>query len=352
MQLLLDPIRIGELDLPNRVFMSPLTRLRATDDHVPTPVMVEYYEQRAGAGLIISEGVPVDPMGVGYRRVPGIWNQEQVEAWKPVTKAVHDAGGRIFMQLWHVGRISHPMFLNGNLPVAPSAIKPKGYVSLVRPQVEFPTPRALTTNEVKQVVEQFRRGAMNAKTAGFDGVELHGANGYLLDQFLQDRTNHRSDEYGGPVENRARLMIECAEAAASIWGPKRVGMHLAPHSPSHDISDSDPIATFTYVFRELGKRELGFLCVRDPSGPKHLGTAVKRAFGGVVVTNEGYTQESGEQVVQANGADAVAFGKLFIANPDLPRRFAENAPLNAPLQETFYLGGTEGYVDYPPLPED
>lgn len=349
---LIDSIRIGELDLPNRVFMSPLTRLRATDNHVPTPVMLEYYAQRAGAGLIISEGVPVDPMGVGYRRVPGIWNQEQVEAWKPITKAVHEAEGHIFMQIWHVGRISHPMFLNGQLPVAPSAIKPKGYVSLVRPPIEFPTPRALTTEEVKLVVQQFRRGAENAKIAGFEGVELHGANGYLLDQFLQDGTNHRTDEYGGPVENRARLMLECVDAASSVWGPGRVGMHLAPHSPSHDISDSDPINTFTYVLRELGKRGLGFVCVRDPLGPKHLGSAVKRAFGGVVVTNEGYTRETGEQVVQGGEADAVAFGKLFIANPDLPRRFAENAPLNAPVLETFYLGGTEGYVDYPPLPED
>lgn len=236
--------------------------------------------------------------------------------------------------------------------MAPSAIKPKGYVSLVRPPIEFPTPRALTTQEVKLVVQQFRRGAENAKIAGFEGVELHGANGYLLDQFLQDGTNHRTDEYGGPVENRARLMLECVDAASSVWGPGRVGMHLAPHSPSHDISDSDPINTFTYVLRELGKRGLGFVCVRDPLGPKHLGSAVKRAFGGVVVTNEGYTRETGEQVVQGGEADAVAFGKLFIANPDLPRRFAENASLNAPVQETFYLGGTEGYVDYPPLPED
>lgn len=349
---LLDPIRVGDLDLPNRVFMSPLTRLRGTDDHVPTPVMVEYYEQRAGAGLIISEGVPVDPMGVGYRRVPGIWSREQVEAWRPIPAAVHDAGGHIFMQIWHVGRISHPMFLHGELPVAPSAIKPKGNVSMVRPPTEFVTPRALTTPEVKQVVEQFRRAAHNAQIAGFDGVELHGANGYLLDQFLQDGTNHRTDEYGGSVENRARLMLECADAAASVFGPGRVGIHLAPHSPSHDISDSDPLTTFSYVIEELGKRGLGFICVRDPLGPKHLGAALKLAFGGVVVTNEGYTRETGEQVLRDGEADAVAFGKLFIANPDLPKRFAENAPLNAPVPETFYSSGTEGYIDYPPLPED
>jgi 2,4-dienoyl-CoA reductase-like NADH-dependent reductase (Old Yellow Enzyme family) len=349
---LLDPIRVGDLDLPNRVFMSPLTRLRGTADNVPTPVMAEYYEQRAGAGLIISEGTPVDPMGVGYRHVPGIWNQEQVEAWKPIVKAVHNAGGQIFAQIWHVGRISHPLFLHGKSPVAPSAIRPNGNVSLIRPLTPFETPRALTTEEVKGVVEQFRRGAQNAQAAGFDGVELHGANGYLLDQFLQDGTNHRTDEYGGPVENRARLMLECAEAAASIFGPGRVGMHLAPHSPSHDISDSDPLNTFTYVIRELGRRKLGFICVRDPLGPKHLGRKLKDAFGGVVVTNEGYALETAEEVLERGEADAVAFGKLFIANPDLPKRFAENAALNSPTPETFYSEGETGYIDYPALPED
>lgn len=349
---LLDPIRIGRLELPNRVFMSPLTRLRGTEDNVPTPLMVEYYRQRAGAGLIVSEGVPVDPMGVGYRQVPGIWNQRQVEAWKPITTAVHNAGGHIFMQIWHVGRISHPMFLHGQLPVAPSAIRPKGNVSLVRPVTEYETPRALRTEEVRAVVEQFRRGAQNAQAAGFDGVELHGANGYLLDQFLQDGTNQRTDEYGGPIENRARLMLECADAAASVFGAERVGMHLAPHSPAFDISDSSPLETFIYVMRELGRRGLGFISVRDPLGPGHLGPAIKKAFGGVVVLNEGYTRETAEEVVERGEADAVAFGKLFIANPDLPRRFAENSPLNAPVPQTFYAAGAEGYVDYPALPEN
>jgi 2,4-dienoyl-CoA reductase-like NADH-dependent reductase (Old Yellow Enzyme family) len=349
---LLDPIRVGDIELPNRVIMSPLTRLRGTPQHIPTPVMVEYYEQRAGAGLIISEGTPVDPLGVGYPNVPGIWSREQVEAWKPVTAAMHNAGGRIFMQIWHVGRISHPSYLNGELPVAPSAIRPKGNVSRIRPLTEFETPRALTTEEVRGVVEQFRRGAQNAQAAGFDGVELHGANGYLLDQFLQDGTNHRTDEYGGPIENRARLMLECADAAASVFGPGRVGMHLAPHSPSHDISDSNPLETFGYVIRELGKRKLAFICARDPLGPAHLGRKLKDAFKGVVITNDGYTRETAEQVVESGEADAVAFGKLFIANPDLPRRFAENAPLNAPVPETFYSHGEEGYVDYPTLPED
>ncbi len=349
MPTLLDPIRVGDLTLPNRIIMSPLTRLRGTVDHVPTPVMEEYYRQRAGAGLIISEGTPVDPMGVGYAQVPGIWNARQVEAWKPVTKAVHKAGGRIFAQIWHVGRISHPLFLEGKLPVAPSAVKPKGHVSLVRPQTEFVTPRALETAEVKDIVEQFRRGAQNALAAGFDGVELHGANGYLLDQFLQDGTNQRTDEYGGSVENRARLMLECADAAASVFGPGRVGMHLAPHSPSHDIHDSHPWETFGYVIRELGKRKLAFVCVRDPLGPERLGHKIKDAFGGVVVTNEGYTYETAEQVIESGEANAVAFGKLFIANPDLPKRFTRAAALNAPVPETFYAHGPEGYVDYPAL---
>ncbi len=346
---LLDPIGVGELMLPNRIIMSPLTRLRGTANHVPTPLMAEYYRQRAGAGLIISEGVPVDPMGVGYVQVPGIWSAEQVEAWKPITQAVHEAGGRIFMQIWHVGRISHPLFLDGRLPVAPSAVKPKGNVSLVRPVTEFVTPRALETTEVKDVVEQFRRGAQNAQAAGFDGVELHGANGYLLDQFLQDGTNKRTDEYGGPVENRARLMLECADAAASVFGPGRVGMHLAPHSPSHDMHESDPWGTFSYVFRELGKRKLAFLCVRDPLGPEHWGRTIKEAFGGVVVTNDGYTRETAEQVIESGDADAVAFGKLFLANPDLPLRFAKQAELNAPVPTTFYAHGAEGYVDYPAM---
>lgn len=349
---LLDPIRIGGLELPNRVFMSPLTRLRATEDHIPTPLMVEYYEQRAGAGLIISEGVPVDPMGVGYPCVPGIWNQRQVEAWKPIPAAVHKAGGHIFMQIWHVGRISHPMFLDGKAPVAPSAIQAKGHVSRVQPITPFGLPRALRTEEVKAVVEQFRQGARNAQAAGFDGVEVHGANGYLLDQFLQDGTNQRTDEYGGPVENRARLMLECADAASSVFGPERVGMHLAPHSPDHDIHDSSPLDTFAYVLRELGKRNLGFISVRDPVGPKHLGSALKKSFGGVVVLNDGFTRQTAEEVLARGEADAVAFGKLFISNPDLPRRFAENAPLNAPVPDTYYTHGSEGYVDYPPLPED
>jgi 2,4-dienoyl-CoA reductase-like NADH-dependent reductase (Old Yellow Enzyme family) len=346
---LLDPLQLGDLHLRNRIFMAPLTRLRGTHDHIPTPIMAKYYAQRASAGLIISEGIPVDPFGVGYANVPGIWSSAQTEAWKPITAAVHNAGGLIFAQIWHVGRISDPQLLNGQLPVAPSAIAASGNVSLLRPQRPFVTPRALETHEVKGVIEAFRRGAQNAQTAGFDGVELHGANGYLLDQFLQDGTNPRTDEYGGSIENRARLMLECADAAASVFGPGRVGMHLAPRGPSHDISDSNRQATFAYVAHELGRRNLAFIAAREHIGPDSLGPSLKQAFGGIFVANEAIDQATGQQLLDEGKADAVAFGKLFISNPDLPARFAKQAQLNHPDANTFYAQGAEGYIDYPAL---
>jgi 2,4-dienoyl-CoA reductase-like NADH-dependent reductase (Old Yellow Enzyme family) len=346
---LFDPIRVGDLDLPNRIFMAPLTRLRGTPDHIPTPIIAEYYAQRATAGLIISEGTPIDPLGVGYANVPGLWSKEQVDAWKPVTAAVHNAGGHIFSQIWHVGRISDPEFLNGEFPVAPSAIAAAGTVSLLRPQRPFVTPRALELPEIEGIIEAFRRGAQNAQLAGFDGVALHGANGYLLDQFLQDGSNHRTDEYGGPIENRARLMLECADAAIAVWGSNRVGMHLAPRGDAHGISDSNPSATFTYVARELGKRKLAFIAAREHVGPDSIGPSLKQAFGGVFVANEAIDQKTGQQLLDEGKADAVAFGKLFIANPDLPARFAANAQLNRPNSTTFYAQGVEGYTDYPAL---
>ena len=346
---LFDPIQIGDLYLPNRVLMAPLTRLRGTPEHVPTPIMAEYYRQRASAGLIISEGTPIDPLGVGYSNVPGLWSREQAAAWKPVTAAVHEAGGRIFCQIWHVGRISDPVFLDGQLPVAPSAIAAPGHVSLVRPQKRFVTPRALEFEEVKQIPEQFRRGAQLAQEAGFDGVELHGANGYLLDQFLQDGTNQRRDEYGGPIENRARLMLECADAAISVWGPGRVGMHLAPRGDAHGISDSNPQATFTYVARELGKRKIAFIAAREHPGPDSLGPELRREFGGVFVANESLNQETGQQLLDEGKADAVAYGKLFIANPDLVERFRRHSTLNRPEPNTFYAHDAHGYTDYPSL---
>ncbi|MGD0443809.1 MAG: alkene reductase [Edaphobacter sp.] len=346
---LFDPIHLGDLLLPNRIFMAPLTRLRGTPDHIPTPIIAEYYSQRAAAGLILSEGIPIDPLGVGYANVPGLWSREQTEAWKPITAAVHNAGGHIFAQIWHVGRISDPEFLNGQLPVAPSAIAATGTVSHLRPQRPFVTPRALELPEIKGVIEAFRRGAQNAQLAGFDGVELHGANGYLLDQFLQDGSNHRTDEYGGTIENRARLHIECAEAAISVFGPGRVGMHLAPRGDAHGIFDSNPRATFTYLARELGKRNLAFLAAREHVGPDSLGPTLKQTFGGTFVANEAIDQAVGQQLLDEGKADAVAFGKLFIANPDLPARFRKHAPLNRPNPATFYAPGAEGYTDYPAL---
>jgi 2,4-dienoyl-CoA reductase-like NADH-dependent reductase (Old Yellow Enzyme family) len=311
--------------------------------------MAEYYTQRASAGLIISEGIPVVPQGVGYANVPGIWSPQQIEAWKLVTESVHRADGRIFAQLWHVGRISDPRFLGGELPVAPSAIKPAGHVSLVRPPTEYVTPRALEVSEIPGIVGAFRKGAENAKLAGFDGVEIHGANGYLLDQFLQDGSNHRTDEYGGSIENRARLMLEVADSVTSVWNSKRVGMHLAPRGDSQDMHDSNPSATFGYVAKELRRRGLGYLLSREFFGPDRLGPQLKKQFGGVYIANEQYTLAQANQAIQDGEADAVAFGQLFIANPDLPERFTSNAPLNVPDPSTFLTSGPHGYTDYPPL---
>ncbi|HWT72347.1 MAG TPA: alkene reductase [Oxalicibacterium sp.] len=350
MTTLFDPIQVGDLTLPNRVIMAPLTRSRAVGEgRVPNALMAEYYAQRASAGLILSEATAVTPQGVGYANTPGIWSDEQVEGWKLVTQAVHAKGGKIFLQLWHVGRISDPIFLNGDLPVAPSAIQPKGHVSLVRPQREYVTPRALGLDEIPGIVAAYRKGAENAKRAGFDGVEVHGANGYLLDQFLQDGTNQRSDAYGGSIENRARLMLEVTDACIAVWGASRVGMHLAPRGDSHDMSDSDPLATFGYVARELGKRGIAFICARESLGDKRIGPALKKAFGGVYIANEKMSKETAEQVIRSGEADAVAFGKLFIANPDLPRRLKLDALLNEPRPDTFYAPSAEGYTDYPAL---
>jgi 2,4-dienoyl-CoA reductase-like NADH-dependent reductase (Old Yellow Enzyme family) len=311
--------------------------------------MAEYYGQRATAGLILTEATIISAMGAGYAGTPGIWSKEQVEGWKLTTRAVHERGGHIFLQLWHVGRISHPMFLNGALPVAPSAIAPKGHVSLVRPETPYLEPRALERHEIPKIIADFRHGAESAQRAGFDGVELHGANGYLLDQFLQDSTNRRTDDYGGPIENRARFLLEAADAAISVWGASRVSVHLAPRGDAHDMGDSNPLATFSYVARELGRRGIAFLCVREHLGEDRIGPQLKAAFGGTYVANEGFTQESGTAVLAAGEADAVAYGKLFIANPDLPRRFAVGATLNRWNGATFYTSGPEGYTDYPSL---
>jgi len=349
MPTLFDPVRIGAWSLPNRIVFAPLTRARAGAARIPNALMAEYYAQRAAVGLIISEATSVTPMGVGYADTPGIWSAAQVDGWKLITGAVHQAGGRIVLQLWHVGRISDPQFLNGALPVAPSAIAAAGHVSLVRPLKPFVTPRALGLEEIPGIIEAYRTGAENARLAGFDGVEIHGANGYLLDQFLQDKTNHRTDIYGGPIENRARLMLEVTDAVISVWGADRVGMHLAPRGDAHDMGDSNPLGTFGYVARELGKRRIAFICARESLGDNRIGPQLKAAFGGSYIANEGFTQATANQVLVAGEADAVAFGVPLLANPDLPARFRQNAPLNAPDQSTFYASGPKGYTDYPTL---
>lgn len=349
MKTLFDPVQLGELSLPNRIIMSPLTRCRASEGRVPNALMAEYYAQRANAGLIISEATSVTPMGVGYPNTPGIWSEEQVEGWKLTTEAVHKAGGKIILQLWHVGRISDPIYLDGKQSVSASAITPKGHVSLLRPMKDFEQPRALTLKEVAEVVEAFRKGAGNAKKAGFDGVELHGANGYLLDQFLQSSTNQRTDAYGGSLENRARLMLEATDAAISVWGPGRVGVHLAPRADAHDMGDENLLTTFCYVASELGKRQIAFICTREHYNAPAITPQLKKAFGGPVIANEQLTKNTANEILANGNADAAAFGRLYIANPDLVRRFRDDSPLNELNTATMYGSGPEGYTDYPAL---
>ncbi|MGR3197269.1 MAG: alkene reductase [Paracoccus sp. (in: a-proteobacteria)] len=342
-----EPVTLGAATLRNRIVMAPLTRSRAGEARVPNDLMVEYYRQRSGAGMILSEATSVTPMGVGYEATPGIWNDDQVEGWSRVTEAVHSQGGLIFLQLWHVGRISDPQLLDGQLPVAPSAIQPSGHVSLLRPKRPYATPRALQTDEIPDIVEAFRKGAENARRAGFDGVEIHAANGYLIDQFLQDRANQRDDAYGGSIENRTRLLNEITDAVIGVWGADRVGVHLAPRGDGHDMGDSDSKALFTHVARQMGQRGVAFLCLREHVAEDSLLDAIRDAFGGPVIANEGLTQETAQQLLDEGRADAVAFGRDFIATPDLPERLRQGLPLNEQDPSTFYAGGAEGYTDYP-----
>ena len=352
---LFSSVQLGPYRLPNRMAMAPMTRNRAGAGNVPQPLNAEYYAQRAGAGLIITEATQVSPQGVGYPATPGIHSQEQVEGWKRVTAAVHAKGGRIFLQLWHVGRISHPTLQpNGALPVAPSAIKPSGQVFTVEGMKPFETPRALDLSEIPGIVGQYRSGAKNALAAGFDGVEIHGANGYLLDQFLRDGSNKRTDAYGGPAENRARLMLEVAEAVCGVWGANRVGIRLSPLQPFNDMRDSNPEATFGYVVEQLNRLGLAYLHVTQAgkdapgaAGPAFDLGKLRRIWKSVYVTNGGYDLARANAVLAQGEADMVAFGTLFLANPDLPARFTKNAPLNAPDQATFYGGDAKGYTDYP-----
>ncbi|HUZ31792.1 MAG TPA: alkene reductase [Xanthobacteraceae bacterium] len=348
---------LGPLHLPNRLVMAPMTRNRAGPGDVPGQISATYYVQRASAGLIVTEGTQVSAQGQGYARTPGIYSDAQVAGWKTITDAVHSAGGRIFLQLWHVGRISHPSVQpGGGIPVAPSALKPGGQVMTAQGMQDFVTPRALTTAEVAGVVEEFRRGAANAKRAGFDGVELHGANGYLIDQFLRDKANQRTDRYGGGALNRARFLIEVTEAIVGEWGGERVGVRLAPTNPFNDITDSNPAATFTVAVNELSRFGLGYLHIVEPlptdpiaAGEKPDIEFFRRIWRGALMGNKGYDLARANAALHAGTVDLVSFAALFLANPDLPERFRRGAALNAPDRPTFYAGGEKGYIDYPAI---
>jgi N-ethylmaleimide reductase len=352
---LFTPFQLGPLLLPNRIVMAPMTRNRAGEGNVPTALNVEYYRQRASAGLIVTEATQVSPQGVGYPGTPGIHTDAQVAGWRQVTDAVHRAGGSIFLQLWHVGRISHPSLQpDGALPVAPSAIAAEGEVFTMSGPQAFVVPRALETAEIPGIIAQFEEGARRALAAGFDGVEIHGANGYLIDQFLRDGTNLRHDRYGGNVANRARFLLEVTEAVAGVWGGERVGIRLSPWSDFNSMRDSDPPATFGHAARALAPLGLAYLHVVEPVGGVPAGAAplapdLKAAYGGPLMVNGGYTRELAQAALARGEADLVSFAASFLANPDLPVRLARNAPLNLPEPATFYGGDHRGYTDYPAL---
>lgn len=354
--ILLSSFKLGELTLQNRVVMAPMTRSRANNpERAPFDLHAEYYRQRATAGLLITEATSVSPQGVGYLATPGIWSDAQQQGWKKVTDTVHAAGGRIFLQLWHVGRVSHPAFQpNGEQPVSSSAVGFEGSTYLPDyAQAPYPVPRALELKEIPGVVASFGEGARRAKAAGFDGVEIHGANSYLIDQFLRNGVNQRTDLYGGSIENRARLALEIVDAVVAVWGKGRVGLRLSPTSPWNGMSDSNPLALYTYLAAQLKNRGLAYLHVLESpvegTGKLPLTQAIREAFGGTVITNTGYTAERAEQVVAAGDADLVAFGVPFIANPDLVERFRTGAELSKADAATFYGGAEKGYTDYPAL---
>ncbi|WP_414623757.1 alkene reductase [Calothrix sp. CCY 0018] len=357
---LLSPTTLGKIELSNRIIFAPLTRCRAGAGYVPQPINALYYAQRASAGLIISEATQVARNGMGYPNTPGIYSQEQVEGWKQVTQAVHSKGGKIFLQLWHAGRVAHPSFLEpGELPIAPSPIAASAMADTTEGQQPHVTPAEIKLEEIPAVIEQFQQGAKNAQDAGFDGVEIHSANGYLLDQFLQDNSNQREDEYGGSIEKRSRFILEVTQAVVNVWGKEKVGVRLSPGSNFNDMHDSNKNATFSYVVRELSRLDIVYLHIIEPRIKGNvtieddgLGLGVKffrPIFTGKIITAGGYSRDTGEAILQSNDADFVAYGRHFLANPDLPKRFALNASLNKYNRDTFYTSGAEGYTDYPTL---
>ncbi len=360
------PFAFGALTLANRIVMAPMTRNRAGPDNVPQPLNAEYYRQRASAGIIVTEATQVSPYGLGYPGTPGIHDAAQVAGWSAVTEAVHDAGGRIVLQLWHVGRSSHSSLLPGGaLPVAPSAIAIEGETFTGDGMKAYETPRALETEEIPEIVEQYRSGAANALAAGFDGVEIHGANGYLLDQFTRDGANKRVDRYGGAIDNRIRLPLEVTEAVTGVWGAERVGYRVSPFQKFNTMADGDPEATFARLAGALNDLDIGYLHLVETDAPgapapdaavdgflaaRHkLFARLRDIFAGPLIVNGGYDGARGAAVVASGAADLVAYAKLFLANPDLPRRFQAAAMLNKPDKATFYGGGAEGYTDYPYL---
>jgi N-ethylmaleimide reductase len=355
---LFEPFKLGPITLPNRLVMAPLTRNRAVAGLVPNPLAIEYYGQRASAGLLITEASQVSQQGQGYQDTPGIYSKEQVAGWRKVTDRVHGRGGRIFIQLWHVGRISHVSLQQDNRePVAPSAVPAKGKTFVNGTFADVSEPRALALEEIPGIIESFRRGAVNALEAGFDGVEIHGANGYLLDQFAKDGANKRTDAYGGSIENRARLMLEVAKAVAAEAGAERTGIRISPVTPSNDISDSDPQPLFDHIVDRLSALGLTYLHVVEGAtgGPRDIAPfdygSLRKRFEGAYIANNGYDFELATKVLAADEADLIAFGKPFLANPDLVERLKRGAPLNAPDKATFYGGGAKGYTDYPALDE-
>ena len=354
---LFTPYRLDDLELKNRMVLSPMTRSRALDGNVPNPLAATYYAQRASAGLIITEATQVSPQGVGYIRTPGMHTPAQVAGWRKITDAVHKGGGRIFAQLWHVGRVSHPDFHGGALPVAPSALPVEGEAFTHNGKVKIVTPRALEPHELPGIVAQFRAAAGNARAAGFDGIELHGAHGYLLDQFLRDGANRRTDAYGGSVANRAKFPLEVTDAVISVWGPERVGYKLSPHFAGYSMSDSNPVETFSHLVKELGRRKVGYIHIGEaiagpmaaPAGTVRVTPILRSIFGGAVMVNGGYDARSANAAIARGEADLVAFGVPFLANPDLPARYRINGQLNAADPATFYAGEDKGYIDYPAL---
>ena len=349
MPTLFDPLRVGEIELDNRIVMAPMTRSRADDAGVQPPFVAEYYRQRASAGLIITEATNVSPMARGYVRTPGVYTDAQAESWRPVAEAVHARGGKVFMQIFHTGRIALPDFLpEGERPVAPSAVRARGQNYTDEGMKEFVTPREITAEEIEQTVRDFAASAANAVSVGFDGVELHAASGYLVQQFLSTNANLRADAYGGSIENRARFLFEVLDAMTAAVGPRKVGVKFSPRMPFNDIEETDAEELYRYVVEKLNGRGLAYVHVGDFTG-EGWHAKLRSAYEGVYFAGAGLTKEAGEELLARGLADAVVYGTKFIANPDLPERFRRGAPLSEPDKSTFYTPGERGYTDYPPL---